>query len=288
MDRSARVRYLDSESPMSSKDYYRVLGVEPTATHQNLKEAYRKLAYRYHPDRNEGDPEALERMKWINEAYAVLSDPEKRGRYDAMRRQFGTTAHREFRKSYSEQDIFRNSDIHRVFEEMARNFGVRGLDEIFREFYASGGRGFQYSRPGVFARGFVFRTPGRAQSGSRARRSRRGSLPGGLAGWLLDKLTGQSLPRPGADIQDTIRISAELARTGGPFAYEHRQRGKKLVVKIPPGVRPAQKIRLNAMGEEGRGGGPPGDLYLQVRIRNSFLSKMKSGFRRLAGALRAR
>lgn len=273
---------------MSSKDYYRVLGVEPDAASRDIKEAYRKLAYRFHPDRNEGDAGALERMKWINEAYAALSDPEKRRRYDAMRRQFGTSAHREFRKSYSEQDIFRDSDIHRVFEEMARNFGVRGLDEIFRELHAAGGRGFEYSRPGFFARGFVFRTPDPSGSRQRPRRLTRHSMLGGLAGWLLEKATGHSMPGSGDDIHDTIRISPELARRGGPYAYEHQRRAKKLVVKIPPGVRDAQQIRLSGMGQEGRNGGPAGDLYLQVRIRSGFLAKLKNRIANLRGSPKSR
>lgn len=260
---------------MNNQDYYRVLGVEPTVTSRHLKEAYRKLAYRFHPDRNEGDPQALEQMKWINEAYAVLSDPEKRRRYDTMRRRFGTSAHREFRKSYSEQDIFRNSDIHRVFEEMARNFGVRGLDEILREFRGAGARGFEYHRPGFFARGFVFRTPKPAPGAARPARSRRAAVLGGLAGWLLEKATGHSLPKPGEDIHDTIWISTELGRAGGPYAYEHPRRGKRLAVKIPAGIRNDQKIRLSGMGQEGSHGGPPGDLYLRVRFRKTILSSLK-------------
>jgi DnaJ-class molecular chaperone len=260
---------------MNGKDYYKVLGAEPNAESRHIKEAYRKQAYRFHPDRNEGDANALEQMKWVNEAYAVLSDPEKRRQYDAMRLQFGASAHRHFRQSYSEQDIFRNSDIHRVFEEMAKNFGVRGLDEIFREIYASGGRGFEFKRSGFYARGFVFRTPGSGGMKPGSRPNRRKAVPGGWAGWLLDKMTGHSLPKPGEDIYDSIRVSPDLARTGGPFAYEHHPRSKKLVVKIPAGVRNGQQIRLNGMGQEGRNGGPPGDLYLRVRIRTGFLSGLK-------------
>ena len=70
---------------MAQKDYYEVLGVTEGATFQRIKEGYRRLAFEYHPDRNPGDGSAIEKMKEINEAYAVLSDPDKRSRYDRLR-----------------------------------------------------------------------------------------------------------------------------------------------------------------------------------------------------------
>jgi len=94
---------------MDQKDYYEVLEIDGQATDRQIKEAYRRLAFQYHPDRNSGDPGAVERMKGINEAYAVLSDPAKRQRYDSLRQSYGNSAYDRFREGYSEKDIFRGS-----------------------------------------------------------------------------------------------------------------------------------------------------------------------------------
>ena len=140
---------------MDSKDYYQILGIEKDAAPQ-VKSAFRDLAFKYHPDRNTDSSDAVEKMKSVNEAYAVLSNPEKKKEYDALRQQYGSSAYSQFRKSYTEQDIFQGSDIHQVFEEMAKTFGVRGFDEIFKQFEGQGYRRFEAKRPGVYIKGFVF------------------------------------------------------------------------------------------------------------------------------------
>ena len=116
---------------MDSKDYYNVLGVKQEAGAGEIKEAYRQLAFKYHPDRNRETPEAADKMKCVNEAYAVLSSPDKKREYDAMRHRFGSSAHSHFRNTYTEKDIFHGSDIFNIFEEMTRTFGFRDPDEIF-------------------------------------------------------------------------------------------------------------------------------------------------------------
>jgi len=78
---------------MSQKDYYQIIGVDKNAGSKQIKEAYRKLAFKYHPDRNKENQEASEKMKHFNEAYAVLSNPAKRREYDALRQQFGSSAY---------------------------------------------------------------------------------------------------------------------------------------------------------------------------------------------------
>lgn len=258
---------------MTSTDYYRILGVEPDADAKTIKDAYRKLAFQYHPDRNQDNPQAADRMKAVNEAYAVLSNEDKRRRYDALRGQFGDGARQKFRGAYTEQEIFRDSDIHQMFEEMARAFGLRGFDEIFRE-YQRGGEKFTSGGRGMFGGGFHF-------FGTFGPEGRRNVLPGFLQGGLVDwitrktfeRLTGQTVMQHGQNLTDTITVSPELARDGGPCAYLHRQRGKKIVVKIPPGVRDGQMIRLAGLGAEGVGGGQSGDLYLTVRAKASLLKR---------------
>lgn len=261
---------------METQDYYKILGVSRDAEEKKIKDAYRELAFKYHPDRNRENPEAVNRMKAVNEAYAVLSHSEKRREYDAMRQQFGTSAHSQFRQQYSDQDIFSGSDIFRIFEEMTRMHGFRRSEDVFREFYGPGYRSFSGRRPGMLFKGFVF--TGRGPGGGR----RRGgpSLSGGrgfgrLARHMMERLAGVTLPQPGADAEDVVRLTPEKALQGGPYAYYYRKQKKKLVVKIPPGVRVGQRIRLAGLGDQGRGGGPPGDLYLRVEIARPILAKWR-------------
>jgi DnaJ-class molecular chaperone len=259
---------------MTQRDYYQILGIEKDADQKQVKEAYRHLAFKYHPDRNQGNPKASEEMKSVNEAYAVLSDPAKRREYDTLSYRFGSSAHTRFRSSYSEQDIFRGSDINHVFEEMAKAFGFRGVDDIFREFYGSNYRSFQFKRPGFFAGGFIFGGP--FQSGGRGQSAipPSGTL-GKLSRFILKQLAGVELTQNGNDIEDVIHLTDEQARIGGPFAYFLRKKSKKLLVKIPPGVSEGQRIRLAGMGEDGKGGGTSGDLYLKVQIKRPLIQKIK-------------
>ena len=258
---------------MSQTDFYRVLGVDEKASPQQIKNAFRKLAFQYHPDRPEADAQSAEKMKAINEAYAVLSDPEKRRRYDAMRSQFGSDAYGQFRSRYSDQDIFRGSDIHSVFEEMARSFGLRGFDEIFKDFYGKGYQRFEFKRGGIRGGGFFFF----GTSGGPARRMSNRALLGGLGKLAQMLLSGGAATPPdsGADIEEVIRLDPDLAREGGPYAYFHRQSGRKLVIKVPPGVSNGKRIRLSGLGEPGKAGGRAGDLYLKVKVHRPLSAKLK-------------
>jgi DnaJ-class molecular chaperone len=268
---------------MTTTNYYKVLGVEKEASAKEVKDAYRHLAFVHHPDRNRDNPDAAEKMKAINEAYAVLSDRAKRSAYDAMRRQYGTAAHEQFRSSYSEEDIFRGSDVHAIFEEMARAAGFRGFDEIFRQFYGPGYRTFEFRQPGFFAGGFIFGTPmGRGRRRGRKGIGGRGGF-GRLGRQFLQTLAGIREPVRGADLHDTIRLHPDLARTGGPYAYLLRKHAKKLVVKVPAGVKDGQRIRLSGMGEKGKAGGEAGDLYLKVELKRPLLEKARRAIGSLLG-----
>ena len=258
---------------MTQPDYYQILGVEHNADAKRIKDAYREMAFKYHPDRNEKNPNSAEMMKRVNEAYAVLSHPEKRRSYDTMRSRFGDNAYGQFRNTYSEQDIFNGSDVNQIFEEMARSFGLRGVDSIFSDFYGPGFKQFEFNRHGVRGKGFIYR----GGFGKRRPSSANGPPPGigRLARYLLQKATGLRLPQVGEDIHDTIALNPEFAKTGGPFPYLHRKRSKKLVVNIPPGTRDGQQIRLAQMGATGKHGGESGNLYLKVKIKKPLLEKAK-------------
>lgn len=259
---------------MEQRDYYTILGVEKTAGRKQIKEAYRRLALQYHPDRNRTD-EAAGRMKEINEAYAVLSDPKKREQYDSFSIRYGASGYHQFRESYSEQDIFRGSDIRQVFEEMSRIFGVRGFDEIFREHYGPGYQSFEFRRPGFSSQGFVFHSfPGMRQGGAGG--PRLNGPFGRLVKYLLKKQWGLEFPEKGKDRGDKIVIPAELAVKGGKIHYTYRPKSRDLLVTIPPGITDGKKIRLRGMGDDGKAGGEPGDLYITIYVGRDLLEDLKA------------
>ncbi len=259
---------------MNQTDYYQILKLDKNASTKQIKNAYRELAFQYHPDQNKDNPEAAEKMKQINEAYAVLSDSAKRREYDTLKQQFGNSAYSQFRKSYTEQDIFSGSDINHIFDEMAKAFGFRGVDDIFKEFYGQGYQTFEFKRSGFFAGGFIFTGPLSGIFQNQAELPFKKNL-GKLSSLLLEKITGTQIARKGSDISDVIDLTPEEATQGGPYPYFHKKRSKKLVVKIPKGIREGQKIRLSGMGETGKNGGNPGDLYLKVSIRKPIIQKIK-------------
>lgn len=206
---------------MANRDYYDILGVSKNASDEELKRAYRKLAMKYHPDRNPNKKEAEERFKEINEAYAVLSDKEKRRQYDT----FGAEG---FRQRFTQEDIFRGFDFDEILSSL---FGGRGRRE-----FRFGGRG-----------GFDF-----------------GDFFGGQAAYDMGRM-----PQKGGDILYELTISLEEAAFGGQKRISYRKNGKveELSVKIPRGIASGKKLRLAEKGMEGKKGGPPGDLYLQVSIQ---------------------
>jgi curved DNA-binding protein len=208
---------------MATKDYYDILGVNKKASDEEIKRAYRKLAMKYHPDRNPNKKEAEERFKEINEAYAVLSDKEKRKQYDT----FGAEG---FRQRFSQEDIFRGFDFDEILSGL---FGGRGRRE-----FRFGGRG-----------GFDF-----------------GDIFAGQGGY---QDTGR-MPQKGEDVLYELSISLEEAASGGEKRVSYRKNGRieEVSVKIPRGIPSGKKLRLAGKGMQGRNGGPPGDLYLQISVRD--------------------
>ena len=207
---------------MATKDYYNVLGVSKNASDEELKRAYRKLAMKYHPDRNPNKKEAEERFKEINEAYAVLSDKEKRKQYDT----FGAEG---FRQRFTQEDIFRGFDFDEILSGL---FGGRGKRE-----FRYGGRGGFDSRD-FFGGQSPYQNMGR-------------------------------MPQKGEDVLYELTISLEEAASGGEKRISYRKNGKveDVSVRIPRGIPSGKKLRLAGKGMEGKNGGPPGDLYLQIAIK---------------------
>jgi curved DNA-binding protein len=257
---------------VEQKDYYETLGLTSNADVKQIRDAYRRLALMHHPDRNRNNPESAERMKAINEAYAVLSDPVKRREYDTFRLNYGSSAYDRYRQTHTDQDIFKGSDIQQIFEELSRAFGYRSFEDIFRDVYGTGYRYFEFRRPGVL---------GRVVMGGFGGGQATGKAPpfvtylNKLLRYGLKKKWGIELPERGKDIRDSILISAGQAGPGSKVNYTCRKTGRKLTVNIPVNIRAGQQLRLKGMGEAGRGGGKAGDLYLTVNIRNPLMQQAK-------------
>jgi DnaJ-class molecular chaperone len=260
---------------MDQKDYYEILEVNREASPKKIKEAYRSLAFQYHPDRNGSSADALEHMKMINEAYAVLSDPAKRRRYDSLQQTYGNSAYSRFRDGYSEEDIFRGSDINRLFEEISRSFGFRGFEDVFREAYGSGYRTFEFRRGNIFGRGVVWSSG--MKQGVTHQGTQKGIFPwvlGKLAGYALKKITGIQTQQ-GKDRYDRLTLTSLQAGKGGKVPYTDKASSRSLLITIPPGVSHGQMIRLQGLGYGNGSSSTPGDLYLKVELARPLLQKIR-------------
>lgn len=278
---------------MDTKDYYKILEIMSSADTAEIKKAYKKLAIKYHPDRNPDDAAAAEKMALLNEAYAVLSNPDKRREYDRLKERFGADAAGRFRQSNTYEDILRHSDIEKIFQEISDNFGIRGLNELFKVGGNVNGRGFFFfgtfggtPHKGFGERGATHHLHGDQRGFFQGAPSSKNELKGpkkilgNVGNTILKKAVDSLLGVSAGDLNlhDTIVLSPSHAKEGGPYAYYHKQRDKKLVVKIPPNVKEGHKIRLKGAGNEDSSSGQKGDLYLTVNVKKTLFAKMKGFF----------
>jgi curved DNA-binding protein CbpA len=205
---------------MDRKDYYKILEVSESATADEIKKSYRNLAFRYHPDKNPG---SQEQMKELNEAYAVLSNPDKKREYDLLKQGFGSFARDRFRQTHTDEDIFRNSDINQVFEELSRVFGFSKPEDIFSRdaFYGRNYKEFKFGGPGVSGSGFFFFgplgniSPAQTAPGGKPTLGSRIMLKGlGMLQKMAAKKLGIVLPERGRDIEDSLGVTPEEASSG--------------------------------------------------------------------------
>ena len=230
---------------MAGKDYYELLGVKKDATEKEIKQAYRRLARRYHPDVNPGDKSAEARFKEINNAYEILSDKDKRQKYDKYgdkwqyADQFEQAARQQPQWDYSQG----GGSYH---------FGgdIGGMDSIFDELFSGGGRARTHSRRTRQARGEDLESPVEV------------TLEEAYKG--TTRTISLEMPETCRTCRGTGRIqniACSTCRGSGMVADI-----KRLEVKIPAGVQTGSRVRIAGKGQPGFDGGSSGDLYLRITI----------------------
>lgn len=258
------------------RDYYEVLGVSRTASKDEIKDAYRKLAMQYHPDRNKA-PDAEEKFKEMSEAYAVLSDDEKRGQYNEL-------GHAGFDQRYTTEDIFRGTD----FESILRDFGFGfGFRDIFSMFF--GDRGFR----GGIARGrdlaynleITLEDAAKgAEKDIEIERVEKCASCGGSGAAPNTSAKRCSRCNGAGRMQSTTRngfgmfvrvIPCPTCRGRGKIIESPcpkcrgsglTKRERRVTVNIPPGIDEGYQLRLAGQGEMASEAESPGDLYVLIHV----------------------
>jgi DnaJ-class molecular chaperone len=228
---------------MAGKDYYQILGVSRNASEKEIKQAYRRLARKHHPDLNPGDKSAEEKFKEMNAAYEVISDPEKRKKYD----QFGDQW------------------------EYAEQFAKSGGRERVRWDFDRGGTTFEYSDMGGFG-DILSSLFGDSGIGSRIRRGpRRGQHMESTIEVTLEEAYHGSTRVIQLQTDEPCTACGGTGRVGNRVCTICSGAGGKVIprrleVKIPAGVRDGSRIRITGEGSPDRAGGNKGDLYLVVKV----------------------
>jgi len=280
---------------MAETNYYKVLGVDKKATDEVIKKAYRKLAMKYHPDHTKGDKAGEEKFKKISEAYAVLSDKEKRSQYDT----FGSAG---FQQRYSQEDIFRNFD----FSDIFREFGFGGQKQGGVRFTFGGGSPFgnfggsRSTQPPVKGTDLVYELPltvsevisGTQKTVSFKHNDRVENLtvkiPRGMVTGKKLRLAGKGEPSPyggpagdlfikaiitpdpvfsvkGTDLYFNRKIRLTEALLGTSIAVRTPD-GIEKRLKIPSGTKHQTKMRLAGQGLPIMNTNHRGDLFIKIEI----------------------
>lgn len=220
------------------KDFYATLGVPKDADAAAIKKAYRKLARRHHPDANAGEAAAELRFKDVGEAYAVLSDPEQRQQYDAIR-----------------------AMSHGGARFAPGGGGGAGFEDLFGGLFGGAGGAGAGTRgsPGAGGQRVRFSTAGQAVDLEELLRGM-GGAGGGFGGY-----GAPAGPRRGADVKATTRLGFRDSVLGSTVTLR-RPDGGTVTARLPAGVRDGQTIRLRGKGSPGGEGAPPGDLLIAVTV----------------------
>jgi curved DNA-binding protein len=277
---------------MAQTDYYKALGVDKKATPDEIKKAFRKLAVKYHPDRNPGDKSSEDKFKEINEAYAVLSDPQKKEQYD-------TVGSNGFHRQFSQEDIFRNFDFGNAYKDMGTGGGEDLFSRLFGGAFGRGGRGGMRQEPQKGAdlemetdvsfrdaamgaeKLVAFRRSGKreelkvkipagVENGSKVRIAGKGGqvAEGGQPGdlyLLIRVLPDPVFTRDGGDLLVERAIPFSAACLGTSLDVPTLEGDKR--IKLAPGTQPGTKIRLKGYGIKPVGSNYKGDLFVKISVR---------------------
>ncbi len=285
---------------MDYKDYYKILGVERSADADEVRKAYRKLALQYHPDRNPGDKQAEERFKDINEAYQVLSDSQKRARYDRLgsaysnwQQQGGTPGDFDWSQWFGGQPGGRGGPggVRVEVGDLNDLFGEGGFSDFFRSIFGGMGGAQTSTRPrrapsayqtpvsisleeayrGTMralegeGRQVKIRIPSGVKTGSKVRAA--GAGPDGSDLYLIVEVSDDPrFERQGDDLRTSATIDVFTAALGGEAAVETLD--GKVTLKIPAGTQPEQVFRLAGRGMPRlKSSQSKGDLFVRVKVR---------------------
>ncbi len=263
---------------MSKRDYYEVLGVARGANEEEIKKAYRKLAVKFHPDKNPGDKAAEDKFKELGEAYEVLSDPQKRAAFD----QYGHAAFDPRRRASRGG----GGDFHDPFEIFREVFNQQGGGSIFDDLFGGGGRAnagapnrgadLRYDLEITFeeaARGCekeisvskLDACPTCQGSGGEAGARQQTCQTCGGRGQVVSSRGIFSIAQTCPKCEGAGRTIDKPCRTcKGSGQHE---RTSKITLRIPPGVDTGSRLRSSGNGESGKRGGSPGDLYVIIHVK---------------------